>query len=210
MKAIYPMVGASAAACSQNLKSSSFTGTFTSGWTFANSGINGNGSNTYFNTTFQPNTLSGSGCWSIYTNNNGSNISQSRDIGYGNYTTREVGLGISYSGTGYGLHGSYSPLQYVTFSNNPVVLGFYISNNYSGVNKVFRNNSTIASATQSYTYEAYNMYIGAEYDFGTNNVATPSDRRYCFASLGDGLTDTEASNFYTAVQGFNTTLARQV
>jgi hypothetical protein len=29
MKAIYPMVGASAAACAQNLKSSSFTGTFT-------------------------------------------------------------------------------------------------------------------------------------------------------------------------------------
>jgi FMN-dependent NADH-azoreductase len=28
MKAIYPMVGASAAACAQNLKSSSFTGTF--------------------------------------------------------------------------------------------------------------------------------------------------------------------------------------
>jgi len=35
MKAIYPMVGASAAACAQNLKSSSFTGTFTSGWTFS-------------------------------------------------------------------------------------------------------------------------------------------------------------------------------
>ena len=39
MKAIYPMVGASAAACAQNLKSSSFTGTFTSGWTFASTGI---------------------------------------------------------------------------------------------------------------------------------------------------------------------------
>ena len=31
MKAIYPMVGSSAAACAQNLKSSSFTGTFSSG-----------------------------------------------------------------------------------------------------------------------------------------------------------------------------------
>ena len=35
MKAIYPIVGASAAACAQNLKSSSFTGSFSSGWTFA-------------------------------------------------------------------------------------------------------------------------------------------------------------------------------
>jgi hypothetical protein len=31
-----------------------------------------------------------------------------------------------------------------------------------------------------------------------------------FASIGDGLTDTEASNFYTAVQAFQTTLSRQV
>jgi uncharacterized protein YmfQ (DUF2313 family) len=30
------------------------------------------------------------------------------------------------------------------------------------------------------------------------------------ASIGDGLTDTEASNFYTAVQAFQTTLSRQV
>lgn len=50
MKAIYPMVGASAAACAQNLKSSSFTGTFTSGWTFASTGATPNGTSTYMNT----------------------------------------------------------------------------------------------------------------------------------------------------------------
>ena len=50
MKAIYPMVGASAAACAQNLKSSSFTGTFSSGWTFASTGVTGNGASTYFDT----------------------------------------------------------------------------------------------------------------------------------------------------------------
>jgi len=56
MKAIYPMVGASAAACAQNLKSSSFTGNFNGGWTFASTGITGNGSTGYFDTTFNPNT----------------------------------------------------------------------------------------------------------------------------------------------------------
>ena len=55
MKAIYPMVGASAAACAQNLKSSSFTGTFTSGWTFASTGVTPNGTSAYFNTGFNPN-----------------------------------------------------------------------------------------------------------------------------------------------------------
>lgn len=43
MKAIYPMVGSSAAACAQNLKSASFTGTFSSGWTFSSTGATPNG-----------------------------------------------------------------------------------------------------------------------------------------------------------------------
>jgi hypothetical protein len=51
MKAIYPMVGASAAACAQNLKSASFTGTFTSGWTFASTGVTPNGTSAFMNTT---------------------------------------------------------------------------------------------------------------------------------------------------------------
>ena len=50
MKAIYPMVGASAAACAQNLKSSSFTGTFNGGWTYASSGVTPNGTSGYMDT----------------------------------------------------------------------------------------------------------------------------------------------------------------
>ena len=55
MKAIYPMVGASAAACAQNLVSSSFTGTFSGGGTYASTGIIGNGINNYLNTGLSPN-----------------------------------------------------------------------------------------------------------------------------------------------------------
>jgi hypothetical protein len=58
MKAIYPMVGASAAACAQNLKSSSFTGTFTSGWTFASTGVTPNGTSAYCDTNLPNNTMS--------------------------------------------------------------------------------------------------------------------------------------------------------
>ena len=50
MKAIYPMVGSSAAACAQNLVSSSFTGTFSSGWTYANTGVTPNGTSAFMNT----------------------------------------------------------------------------------------------------------------------------------------------------------------
>jgi hypothetical protein len=37
-----------------------------------------------------------------------------------------------------------------------------------------------------------------------------STRQCAFSSIGDGLTDTQASNFYTAVQAFQTTLSRNV
>ena len=37
-----------------------------------------------------------------------------------------------------------------------------------------------------------------------------SQRNMCFSAIGDGLTDTEAANLYTAVQSFQTTLSRNV
>ena len=54
-RAVYPMVGASAAACSQNLISASHTGVFTTGWTFASTGATPNGTSAYMNTGLMPN-----------------------------------------------------------------------------------------------------------------------------------------------------------
>jgi hypothetical protein len=75
LKAIYPMVGASAAACSQNLKSASFTASFSSGWTFASTGVTSNGASTYMNTTLSPTiTLTNYNSHSsVYNRLNGSN-----------------------------------------------------------------------------------------------------------------------------------------
>jgi hypothetical protein len=49
------------------------------------------------------------------------------------------------------------------------------------------------------------MYIGA-----SRNNANYFNNEIAFSSIGDGLTDTEAANFYTAVQAYQTTLSRQV
>jgi len=37
-----------------------------------------------------------------------------------------------------------------------------------------------------------------------------SAKETAFSSIGDGLTDTQAANYYTAVQAFQTSLSRQV
>lgn len=208
MKAIYPMVGASAAACAQNLKSSSFTGTFSSGWTFANTGATPNGTSAYMDTTLIPNTslTTSSGHFSFYSRSNVANSSE-----YEMGTTNNVSSGpwnaliVKFSnGLFYSAYGQYN----ATFANLDS-RGFYIVNRNSITNTTgFKNNTKVINTIQTAGLSTRPMYIGAENANGT--AASFSTKQCAFASIGDGLTDTEASNFYTAVQAFQTTLSRQV
>jgi hypothetical protein len=210
MRAVYPMVGASAAACAQNLKSSSFTGTFTSGWTFASTGINGNGTSSYMTTGLNASTVvSGGGNFFVYTNNNGTNLGSSRDLGL--IGTNENGLVVNFGGDTYSLQGNYSaPQQFVTTPFNAANLGFFQANIFGTTNSIVRNNSILNTNTNGFTYFNDTLYLGAAKTFGSTVPTTPSNRRYCFAGVSDGLSNTNLSLFYTAVQAFQTTLSRQV
>lgn len=204
MKAIYPMVGASSAACSQNLKSSSFTGTFTSGWTFASTGVTPNGTSAYFDTTLIPNTsLSiSSAHFSKYNRNNdlsGNKIDGCFDVSRffqqnysaGNGVIGEIGGVISYTQSD--TRGLFTTIRTST-----------------NVSKVFKN-STQQGTTNTTTITSIptnKIFIGVRNDGGSQSFFNSYE--CAFASIGDGLTDTEASNLYTAVQAFQTTLSRQV
>ncbi len=100
MKAIYPMVGASAAACAQNLKSSSFTGTFTSGWTYTSNGITGNGATSCFmNTNFTPNNLlQNNNAIGFYSRTN--IIAQQTDLGIAASILPPINMGANFTGAG--------------------------------------------------------------------------------------------------------------
>jgi hypothetical protein len=206
MKAIYPMVGSSAAACAQNLKSSAFTGTFTSGWTYASTGVTPNGTSTYFNTNFNPNVngLLNSAHYSYYSRTQ-SILNQSE-------------MGVYVPGYAYGVELSASRNSNFVYNiNNAAVsvlnttsLGLFLSSRTaSNILKAHKNGSVFAtSSSASINSPNYNIYLGAINEFG--NVFIRSTKECAFASIGDGLTDTQASNLYTAVQAFQTTLARQV
>jgi hypothetical protein len=209
MKAIYPMVGASAAACAQNLKSSSFTGTFTSGWTFASTGVTPNGTSAYMNTGFTPSTslTLNSGHLSFYSRTN--NTTGIDDIGayQGAFDLINMRLIINLGGTLYcDLNNGTTARIAVANANS---LGFYQGSRTSSTAfKVFKNNTTLGTNTNlnTGTQPAIPIYIGAA------NTTSPnySNRQCAFSSIGDGLTDTQASDFYTAVQAFQTTLSRNV
>jgi len=207
MKAIYPMVGASAAACAQNLKSSSFTGTFTSGWTFASTGVTGNGTSAYMDTTLIPSVeLSlNSTHLSFYSRTDSPNNGMA-DIGSlgsnSNWTLIEI-----YANNFYNLIN-----QNTTGSNNSMTttLGHFVgSRTASNAIEGYRNGTSFGThTTTSGSLSDRSITIAA-----MNNSPSPqynSSREYAFASIGDGLTDTQASDFYTAVNSFQENLNREV
>ena len=205
MKAIYPMVGASAAACAQNLKSSSFTGTFTSGFTFASTGVTPNGTSSYMNTNYLLGSANGFNFnnfhFSHYSRTNSTSGVQV-DMGagtVGGFNNLYQAIAGSYGGT-------LMSKQLDVLTTNS--LGFLMKTATSTTNaKLYKNGSLTLTntATQTTTTDInLNCHIFAQ------NAAQFSTRQCAFASIGDDLTDTQASNLYTAVQAFQTTLSRQV
>ena len=209
MRAVYPMVGASAAACAQNLKSSSFTGTFSSGWTFASTGVTPNGTSAYMDTTFNPNTSLTSilsAHLAIYSR------TQSRGGCDVSVTQGGAELTIAADLNLIGIYGlSNIGSQYAGNTSVQTSVGFFLANRQSATNnKIIQGTTTLATqtASSSSTKPNANVYVGVQNNNGT--FLLPTSRQQAFVSIGDGLTDTQASNFYTAVQAFQTTLSRQV
>ena len=208
MKAMYPMVGASAAACAQNLKSSSFTGTFYGGWTFASTGITGNGTSAYFDTNFNQssNLTPSNNHISLYSRTDINSVVV--DCGITNNVTHSFSqLLLRSGGTATFENGS----QKIT-PTTATSLGFYTGSALTAGINLYKNGTSISSSSAAQTRAMFNndIYIGATNESTTNSPFYFSARQFAFASIGDGLTSTEAGNFYTAVQTFNTTLSRQV
>jgi hypothetical protein len=217
MKAIYPMVGASAAACAQNLKSSSFTGTFSSGWTFASTGVTPNGTSAYMNTGLAPSgNLTSNNTHISYYSRTDNAIVTSCDIGVSGGSPLFLPINLMYIRTNLNFFRSanynYGTPTVMDVSNLDA-RGFYMGNRTSNVlTNCWKNgskqNTNTATETQNISTVTNTYYLGACNLGGTADQF--SSRQCAFSSIGDGLTDTQASNLYTAVQTFNTTLSRQV
>jgi hypothetical protein len=209
---IYPMVGASAAACAQNLISSSFTGAFLGGWAFSSNGIQPNATNTWMNTNFACSSNMTPANWhqSYYSRTNstvGIEAGVGDVSGYPSTLFRirnasNSSLFVCGNNSNYGL-----PATTVTDSRG-LFLGSILS---STDRKYFRNLTTIATNTANITNLIYpgTLIIGA-YNEGGVNPRFFTDKQCAFYSIGLGLTTAEANSFYTTVQTFQTTLSRQV
>jgi len=212
MKALYPFVGGTSTSTSYNLKNTAqYQITWNGGVAFSNTGVTSNEINGYGNTNLNPsNSLSLNSTHLSYysrTNSNGS---------------EDVEMGISISGNSRLLIapkflGSLSAYRGVNDAQvgpgtSPTdTRGLFIASRVNSTqSKLYRNTTTLFTDNiNSGALANGNIFI-LVYNLGVLNPAHYSSRECSFASIGDGLTDTEASNFYTAVQLFNTSLSRQV
>ena len=215
MKAIYPFVGGTASTHKWNLKDprdldASFRLQFINGWTHSNTGAKGNGSDAYANTFFAPNpqlNVYNTSC-SYYSRIN-VNEGNKPALGAGTGYTPLTAFAIYSTGSYYGSP-DYGASQ-VGFSDINS-LGFY-SGTRTAINnaKIYKNGVLRATNTTNPTslnLTTTKLVLNA---FSASGFIESFSAKECaFASIGDGLTDTEAANFYTAVQAFQVALSRNI
>jgi hypothetical protein len=218
MKAIYPFVGGTASAHKFNLKDprdldAAFRLVFSGGSTHSSTGWLPNGTNGYADTKLRPNSSLSLNNTSVSYYSRTNNTTGIDDFSVVTNETdpndaSRLRLIINLSGTLIVDH--YAVGQRISISNSNSI-GFYQSIRISSTNlKVYKNSSQFASntTTNTGTLPTSSLYLGA-----ANRNSLPiffSNRQCAFASIGDGLTDTEAANLYTAVQAYQTTLSRNV
>jgi hypothetical protein len=210
-KAIYPIVGGTAATHKWNLKDprdldAAFRLTFATGWTHSANGMTP--LLTFADTKLIPSTA-------IFGSNQNIHLTYySRSNTAGGY---EFGNSLSGDGSSFGISSKYSNNNIYVFFGAfvniaiPTGLGFAMANSTSAGVKAIKNGVVVRTgAVASVNINSFTRatYLGADNRLGV--AAEFSTKQCAFASIGEGLTDAEATNLYTAVQAYQTTLSRQV
>jgi hypothetical protein len=217
MKAIYPFVGGTSGSHKFNLKDprdldDAFRLVFAGSWIHSSTGVTPDGSTGYADTKFNPYAQLSltNQSYSIYKQSNTTSKTYGCSFGY---IRSSDGRGV-----GFYERSSTDILAAVNtdITSGTIAGGFqstgchYLMTRTNTSFNVFRNSTKILSTTSTAADNTLgNMSLGARND-GVNPVRDGIDTPISFFTAGDGLTDTDASNLYTAVQRFQTTLGRQV
>lgn len=203
MKALYPMVGGTAAKHKFNFMDArdldaAYRLVFNGGWTHSSTGALPNGTNAYADTKLRAFTALSASSSHV--------SSYIRNAPNGNVLVGHGSLDLFLQISGGQLYGSLATTSYSN-TTQAANAALYMVNRPNATNqKLIRNSSILlndSKASSSFS-NTQNVFLAAY------NLVSFSNAEIAIASIGDGLTDTEAANFYTAVQAFQTTLSRQV
>jgi hypothetical protein len=209
MKAIYPFVGGTASQHKFNLKDPrdldiAYRLSFINGWTHSNTGALPSGTDGYADTKLS--------ALNVSTTNHLSYYSRTTSVG----VTCELGCYDSTTSTFNQLrpavnYAAGNVALILSFTSTTDAKGFWVGSKRGISDREIYKNST-SEATSS-TLEPTNnpnkiLFLGARNENAGANLF--SNKECAFASIGDGLTDAEEANLYTAVNAFQVALSRNV
>jgi len=215
MKAIYPFVGGTATTHKWNLKDprdldAAYRLAFSGAWTHSSTGALPNGANAYADSFLIPSTALtlNNTSFGYYSRTNSSQSPSATEMAVGSSGTQLMYLRTkNSSGNAEGYSYNTNPATVANANSQ----GLYNVSRISDSSlKLYKNGSSIASllTTQTGTLPSNKFYLGAVNYSGT--VGEYSNKESAFAYIGDGFSDTESANLYTAVNKFQTSLSRQV
>ncbi len=213
MEALYPMVGGTSSTHKFNLKKpldtdAAFRMTFHGGVTHSSNGITF-ATNGYADTKYLPSANSttsniSGGAYSRTNSTADYALLGAVDSGFnGLLISPKIAAGNTY----------YGANNYIVDGNGNFVTDtrglFHVNRDSLTVSRIYRNGSSLTSTTPTISVApAFSVYFGARNNSGTGQAYFNGNLAFGF--LGDTLTLTEAANFYTAVQTFQTALSRNV
>lgn len=213
MKALYPFVGGSATSHKWNLKDprdldAAYRLTFNGGWTHSSNGALPNGTTGYADTFLTPTTSLSLDSTHISGYLRTNNAVDGPILSADNATTYNNGLYIWPKTVLYGYSVRINDdTSQIGGSSLDDVRGLHIATRMSVNSSKYRLNNTekFSITTVSTNLNSSSIYIAK-----SRNNENYFNNEIAFSSIGNGLSDAEASNFYTAVQTYQTTLNRNV
>ena len=230
MNAIYPFVGGTATTHKYNLKDprdldAAYRLTFNGGWTHSTNGAQANGTNGYADTNLNAATVlsNASYNYSVYSRtqlagnyvnfmgaSNGNDAPNPEDPPIYEGSITLLNLSIL---TDINIYYDVDQAVYKVYDSS-ITTGMFNVNNDAGAITLYKNgvNQTLTGGNVAVYLPNANIYLAAN-NSKFNGVDGPAGFygiQYGFTTISSKLTGTQASNLYTAVQAFQTTLGRQV
>jgi hypothetical protein len=214
MLAIYPIVGGTADTHKYNLKNpantdAAFRLTYSGGITHSSTGMLPNGTNGYANTYFAPSTHLNvnSTHLSIYIGTN--NVQTTADpVIMGAFVLVEQSI-VIVSAANYATRNLFNTIS----ASQATRAGYIITTKTSStVTDLYKNGTLGATGNSGGTLPTSRVYIG---NISIDALNTPynngwDNNEVRFATIGNSLNSTDATNLNNIVQTFQTTLGRQV